>query len=1153
MQKSGCYGGVEVKGELDDDCFNCNHGGQKLMPFPPVPKQLRIKVPAFHTLDCDGVSGFKVKTINGCVGAFCYYARGVARRFVQLYKTKDQMARLTEDLIVMIEEGGHRVFKLVFDNAGENISDEMLAMAKAYDLVLAPVSPREPKEDHFAESTVGTLCNIARHMHAIAPWMPRSTWGLSLRYAAEVDSVLPKEANDGKSSIEIATGRVPNSGSHPRPVFGCDCCILVKKPEKTDGKMQSNCEEGYFAGLESYLFLIKVKDSNEIFKVSKRRVRTMERQFCKSLGPAMKDINRNYPKLDDVEPHALPSVLSAREKEEKNAWFAGYASNWRDLYLNFVNKNFCDESVAAEDGDLASDENDIDLEVGKERDEPLAGPVLRSSGEPNLPKDDGWTGDEDEGAEEQEEHDEESVEQEEPLSDNSEGEDEDEATSVYTTVKDTESVKSVAKKFGCSPAEIVRLNKPEDGSQRLYQTSNFKFGTGVNIPRGISKIQAALVWKLVNRKSEFVRQEEAQKRNSDRMPELEDIPWEDLTAKQRRALADIPCGSFYEAMLFPDWFQKLASARKEYQAFVDKEVFEEIDYANRDRSATVLEFVEIYTTKFDSNGAYHKHKLRMAIGGHRSIEGKDFDRTYTPQLGSEEIRLFGALGAQLGEEPWSADVATAYLNSLIKVLIYAYKPSFVKFLELSMEQLLKLRALLKKLTRKELKALKVADRKQPDSIWRILRCVYGLMDSGLHWSDDFASFVTGPKVQCKALTIAPCMFWREVPWDDKRLTLIKFTDDMAWNGSLQTKQWFAELLDKQWKVTIEKKWTDFVGMKIDCNPVLGFVEMTQPGFIDKMVAKFEQWLPKNFREKSPKVPMKAGEQLDDLVSDEEWELAKHLPFPSLVCAMNYAVTMTRLECSCSQSMLGAKLSRWSRRDFIAAVYELWYLHGTKDRGVVYTQNQDPHGPNVVWLSGDADLGSHSSRRVRTCSVVGINGAAVLLKSKKRGLHDATMRAELEASFYTGMHGLGFINVLNELEFWQLGNVLYTDNFANFKFCDGRMSLASKSKHAEIRQLLILDWIKSNRLSMKWQPTGEMCADIGTKNLAAEQFTKLRDFVTGYHFAKVIFEQRVSGDAQTSKTYWSGLYKRVAEANPPDGSTSKHPPSGSASKHQKKRR
>jgi hypothetical protein len=74
-----------------------------------------------------------------------------------------------------------------------------------------------------------------------------------------------------------------------------------------------------------------------------------------------------------------------------------------------------------------------------------------------------------------------------------------------------------------------------------------------------------------------------------------------------------------------------------------------------------------------------------------------------------------------------------------------------------------------------------------------------------------------------------------------------------------------------------------------------------------------------------------------------------------------------------------------------------------------------------------------------------------------------------------------------------------------------MLLASKSKHAEIRQLLILEWIKSNRLSTRWQPAAEMCADIGTKNLAVAQFTKLRDFVAGYHFAKVIFEQRVSGD------------------------------------------
>jgi hypothetical protein len=61
-------------------------------------------------------------------------------------------------------------------------------------------------------------------------------------------------------------------------------------------------------------------------------------------------------------------------------------------------------------------------------------------------------------------------------------------------------------------------------------------------------------------------------------------------------------------------------------------------------------------------------------------------------------------------------------------------------------------------------------------------------------------------------------------------------------------------------------------------------------------------------------------------------------------------------------------------------------------------------------------------------------------------------------------------VLNELEFLCCTLTILT----NFKFCDGYMSLQSKSKHAEIRQLLILEWIKTNKLTMQWQPTTEMC-------------------------------------------------------------------------------
>ena len=88
------------------------------------------------------------------------------------------------------------------------------------------------------------------------------------------------------------------------------------------------------------------------------------------------------------------------------------------------------DSFAKKGDDLASEEKDIDLETGEEQDEKLAGPVLRSSGDSNLPKD-GWNGDQDEEIEEEDELDEEADKQE-GFSDNHDEDEEEEPTSVHT-------------------------------------------------------------------------------------------------------------------------------------------------------------------------------------------------------------------------------------------------------------------------------------------------------------------------------------------------------------------------------------------------------------------------------------------------------------------------------------------------------------------------------------------------------------------------------------------------------------------------------------------------------------------------------------------------------------------------------------------------
>ena len=64
-------------------------------------------------------------------------------------------------------------------------------------------------------------------------------------------------------------------------------------------------------------------------------------------------------------------------------------------------------------------------------------------------------------------------------------------------------------------------------------------------------------------------------------------------------------------------------------------------------------------------------------------------------------------------------------------------------------------------------------------------------------------------------------------------------------------------------------------MGVDCNPSAGYVELTQEGFIEKMVEKFEAYMPGCYRERPPPIPMKEKQQMDDIVSDEEWEKSKH--------------------------------------------------------------------------------------------------------------------------------------------------------------------------------------------------------------------------------------------------------------------------------------
>ena len=148
----------------------------------------------------------------------------------------------------------------------------------------------------------------------------------------------------------------------------------------------------------------------------------------------------------------------------------------------------------------------------------------------------------------------------------------------------------------------------------MYKVQIDERGSGGTTPEEKEEKNPRLL-KYAAHRSEYKRREVQEARAKAVNQDFDDTPWEKMTPRQRRSLGDIPASSVYEASLLPDWKHKLDSCKKELQSFKETAAYKEIRYEERDRSATALQWGEIFTIKFDTKGEYLKHKFRLAIGG----------------------------------------------------------------------------------------------------------------------------------------------------------------------------------------------------------------------------------------------------------------------------------------------------------------------------------------------------------------------------------------------------------------------------------------------------------------------------------------------------------------------------------------------------------
>ncbi len=168
----------------------------------------------------------------------------------------------------------------------------------------------------------------------------------------------------------------------------------------------------------------------------------------------------------------------------------------------------------------------------------------------------------------------------------------------------------------------------------------------------------------------------------------------------------------------------------------------------------------------------------------------------------------------------------------------------------------------------------------------------------------------------------------------------------------------------------------------------------------------------------------------------------------------------------------------------------YYLRGAVSYGLQYTKD----GDNAAILTGysDADwAGDINDRKSTSGYLFVISGAVVSWKSRKQTCV-ALSTAETEYVALVGAtHEAAWMRQLrNDLCHEQVGStVIYEDNQAAIAISQQQHS-HSKMKHTDIRYHFVRKLVQDNTIELQYCRTDDMIADILTKGLTHEKFSRL---------------------------------------------------------------
>lgn len=198
---------------------------------------------------------------------------------------------------------------------------------------------------------------------------------------------------------------------------------------------------------------------------------------------------------------------------------------------------------------------------------------------------------------------------------------------------------------------------------------------------------------------------------------------------------------------------------------------------------------------------------------------------------------------------------------------------------------------------------------------------------------------------------------------------------------------------------------------------------------------------------------------------------------------------TRPDLSFSISVISRFMEKPTEKHLVAAKRVLRYVKGTLEFGIMYRRSQDVK----LMVFSDSDYaGDHDDRKSTLGKVIILGSGAVSWTSKKQPIVTlSTTEAEYVAAASCACQGIWLNRILKTLGENQLKCItIQCDNNSSIKLSKNPV-LHGRSKHIDVRFHFLRDLCRDGEIELIYCPTHDQVADMMTKAVTFETFSRLR--------------------------------------------------------------